>query len=131
MWIEEYAVSQLSFFVRTDVAVIGHNSEMADMSNPRGEIYGDVDYIVAEAPDGTRFAHHTYAVTSSGGVTESEVSSARLEALAHHLNTKRPALNGELWREIEPRYGSEVYVSGGWEEAQRLYERQQDEENRF
>ena len=85
------------------------------MSNPRGEIFGDADYIVAEAPDGTRFAHDAVAVTCSNGVSQTAITSARLEELAAHLNKNKPELNMNHWREIEARYGSKAYVDGDWE----------------
>ena len=43
---------KLTFGTRTDLQVIGTNPECADMSNPRGEIIGEVHYVVAETPNG-------------------------------------------------------------------------------
>lgn len=118
----EINYKELGYFVRTDIAVIDYNSEMADMSNPNGEIYGDADYIVAETPTGRRFAHQTTALTYPNGTTKSTVSCARLEELAHHLNSTKPDLDMDLWHEIDPAYGSEAYISQGTEQHNRLRE---------
>jgi len=115
--------NELNYFVRTDIVVVDYNSEMADMSNPRGAIHGDADYIIAETPTGRRFANQTTALTYPNGTTKSDVSSARLEELAHHLNTTKPDLNMDYWKEIPAAYGSEAYVNGDWEAEQIAFER--------
>jgi hypothetical protein len=118
----EINYSKLYYFVRTDIVVVDHNSEMADMSNPRGAIHGDADYIVAETPTGRRFAHDTTAITRSNGHTESKISSARLEELAFHLNETKPDLDMTHWEEIDPCYGSEAYITQGTENNNRIRE---------
>jgi hypothetical protein len=37
-----------------ETAVIGHNPEAADMTNPRGEIYGDIYFVLLTHKDGRR-----------------------------------------------------------------------------
>jgi hypothetical protein len=118
----ELNYSKLYYFVRTDIVVIDYNSEMADMSNPRGEIHGDADYIIAETPTGRRFAHQTTALTYPNGTTKSDVTCARLEELAHHLNTTKPVLNMDHWAEIDPCYGSEAYIAQDTEAKNRYRE---------
>lgn len=126
----EINYSKLFYFVRTDIAVVGQNSEMADMSNPNGDILGDVDYIVAETPTGRRFAHNAVAVTSSNSAPLSgDITPARLEALAFHLNETKPDLDMELWHEIDPCYGSEAFISQGTEQQNRLREIEEDMDN--
>ena len=125
----EINYSKLYYFVRTDIVVVDHNSEMADMSNPSGAIHGDADYIVAETPTGRRFAHDITAITRSNGHTESKISSARLEELAFHLNETKPDLDMTHWEEIDPCYGSEAYVSQGTETTNRLREIEEDMNN--
>ncbi len=114
--------TKLVYGVRTDVVVVDHNSEMADMSNPSGAIYADADYIVAETPTGRRFAHFMTAIT---GANEDGINVERLEALTFHLNETHPDLNMELWNEIDPCYGSEAYQANGCEETNRLREIQE------
>jgi len=118
----EINYAKLYYFVRTDIVVVDHNSEMADMSNPQGAIHGDADYIIAETPTGRRFAHDITAITRSNGHTESKVSSARLEELAFHLNETKPELDMTHWEEIDPCYGSEAYIAQGTERTLRYRE---------
>jgi len=118
----EINYSKLYYFVRTDIVVVDHDSEMADMSNQTGAIHGDADYIVAETPTGRRFAHDAMAITRSNGHTESKISSARLEELAFHLNETKPDLDMTHWEEIDPCYGSEAFIAQGTEQANRLRE---------
>lgn len=118
----ELDYSTLIYGVRTDVIVSGQNSEMADMSNPHGNLYADADYIVAETPTGRRFAHSMTVVT---GAYDTGVDVVRLEALAHHLNETHPELNMDHWNEIDPCYGSEEYIAQGTEENNRLREIQE------
>jgi hypothetical protein len=125
----EINYSKLYYFVRTDIVVVDHNSEMADMSNPDGAIHGDADYIVAETPTGRRFAHDITAITRSNGHTESKVSSLRLEELAFHLNETKPDLDMTHWEEIDPCYGSEAFISQDTEKKNRLREIEEDMDN--
>lgn len=120
---------ELNYFVRTDIAVVDRNPEMADMSNPHGDIHGDVDYIIAETPTGRRFAHVVVALTrpngtlvTSYGSAYDDVTSARLEELAHHLNETKPDLDEAYWNEIDPCYGSEAYIAQGTERTLRYRE---------
>ena len=84
----------------SDYVVVGTNPEMADMSNPHGEIVRERWFIVAEDAKGNRRAW--------GGPYDSPEdadAAYRLEA---------PPI--DLWAEIQPCYGSEAYVDGGWEQ---------------
>ncbi len=118
----EINYAELIYGVRTDIIVVDHNSEMADMSNPSGAIHGDADYIVGETPTGRRFAHDITAITRSNGHTESKISSARLEELAFHLNENKPDLDMTHWKEIDPCYGSEAFITQCTEQKNRLLE---------
>lgn len=42
------------FFAATDLCVVGSNPEMADVSNPHGNIYGFAAYVYAESEQGDR-----------------------------------------------------------------------------
>jgi hypothetical protein len=120
----EINYKELGYFVRTDIAVVDRNPEMADMSNPNGDIHGDADYIIAETPTGRRFAHYVVVLTYPNGTLASggPITSARLEELAHQLNSTKPDLDMDLWHEIDPAYGSEAYISQGTEQNNRLRE---------
>lgn len=114
-------VTQIS--CRTDVVVIGTNPEMADYDNPRGHIFGYCGYIIADAPDGSRWVFDRTLTKR----IESDVF-ARLDTLVAHM--QRAVDNGrkldpQHWIESRPCYGSEAYVNGGWAEEDYLLERQE------
>lgn len=136
----------LTFGVREDLVIVGTHPEMADFCNPRGELEGSAHYVVAEAPDGRRFAHDAVAFTINGWVidggaceVEDEDSPSfrvdsngmtveRLTKLAAYLNASRPTLDPDHWTEIQACYGSVAYQRDGWEEVAVARER---EEARF
>ena len=106
--------STLTFGITNDIVILGSNPEMADMSNPQGNIEGLSHYIVGEAPDGRRFAHNAAAITHNGNA-DSDITVERLERLATHLNATHPALDADCWTEMQAAYGSEAYQRDGWE----------------
>jgi hypothetical protein len=83
----------------SDYVVVGTNPEMADMSNPRGEIIRERFSIVAEDAKGHRRAW--------GGLYDSP------EAAEAAYSLEAPPV--DLWDEIRPAYGSEAYAEN-WEE---------------
>ena len=104
----------LTFGITNDLVIVGSNPEMADMSNPHGNIEGLAHYIVAETPKGRRFAHNATAITHNG-YADSDITVGRLERLAAHLNATHPSLDADCWTEVQASYGSAAYVEGGWE----------------
>jgi hypothetical protein len=104
----------LTFGIINDLVIIDSNPEMADMSNPNGNIEGLSHYIVAETPKGHRFAHNASAITHNG-YADSDITVERLERLAAYLNANHPSLDADCWTEIQPCYGSPAYQEGGWE----------------
>ena len=104
----------LTFGITNDLVIIGSNPEMADMTNPNGNIEGLAHYIVAETPKGHRFAHNAYAITHNG-YADSDITVERLERLVAHLNATHPSLDADCWAEIQPCYGSPAYQEDGWE----------------
>lgn len=104
----------IHFEVAEELVVVGRDPEMADYSNPRGELVGEAHYIVGTYEDGRRIAHEVCATTRRGHLLGGP-SVERLERLAAHLNEAQPALNPDLWRDTRPVYGSEAYVSSGQE----------------
>jgi hypothetical protein len=104
----------LTFGITDNLVIIGSNPEMADMSNPNGNIEGLAHSIVAETPKGRRFVHSATAITHNG-YADSDMTVARLERLAAHLNATHPSLDASYWTEVQPCYGSPAYAEGGWE----------------
>ena len=104
----------LTFGIINDLVIVGSNPEMADMSNPNGNIAGLAHYIVAETAKGRRFAHNATAITHNG-YADSDITVERLERLAAYLNATHPPLDADCWTEVQASYGSAAYVEGGWE----------------
>jgi len=114
-------------FCRTDVVVIGHNPENADYTNPRGEIYGFCGFVVAEAPDGSRWQFDR-TMTSR---LEANVL-ARLETFAAHVQWQIEngrKLDPNHWTTVRPGYGSEAYSNGGWSREDAMLERMADRDD--
>lgn len=102
----------MQFLVVSDILVVGYNPEMADISNPRGEIHGEAFYVVAEAANGRRWAHdHSFITTAMNGDSG---CAARAEALRARIADAYGAgrrLDQNRWREIDPCYGSDAYIA--------------------
>jgi len=97
--------------------VVGCNPEVADVSNPRGEIIRDRYYPCAEAEDGRRFVSWQQGSDHVGDI----------ESLCAFYNGHGVRPNPERDTEEQPAYGSAAYIKGGWEQAQP--ERRRDEAN--
>lgn len=109
---------------RTDIVVIGHNPENADYTNPRGAIFGFCGYVIAEAPDGSRWEFDR----TMTGHFEAEVL-ARLETFVAHVQWQVKngrKLDATHWTPARPCYGSEAYASGGWSHEDAMLERMAD-----
>ena len=87
--------SSLHFAPASFLEVVGHDSEYADLDNPRGEIVHPVWYVVASDNSGRRF------------ISDAQAGRAGAEALAARLNGLAVELDG--WVEIDAVYGSEAY----------------------
>jgi hypothetical protein len=82
-----------TFGIASDYVVVGHNPEMADFDNPRGEIVRERFYMVAEDAKGYRFGF---------GSEESEFAA---EVAFQHF---APAVSE--WAPLRPAYGSQAYI---------------------
>jgi len=81
------------FYVDSDMVVVGHNPEMADFDNPRGELIEVRYFMVAEDAKGYRFSY---------GFEETELGA---EVVFQHF---APAVSE--WAERRPAYGSQAYT---------------------
>lgn len=100
----------MQFHLALKVVTVGHNPEMADISNPRGEIRREAYTVIAEAANGRRWEHdHTFVSSRHNDDDCGE----RAEALRGRIALAYAAgrkLDQNRWREIDPCYGSEAYV---------------------
>lgn len=116
-------IGNLQFFVRSDLVIVGYDAEFADVTNPRGALYGQALYVVAESPDGRRWAHDHRFIASRGNALSELARAERLcERIAASYNGGAP-LDGAYWVEIDPAYGSDAYVSQGVEAERAQQER--------
>lgn len=99
------------FFAATDLVVVDVNPDMADYSNPRGEIHGYAAYVYAEDQSGNRV--RTHVATSrweSGCLPQAEQMAAALNA---RLAAGRLPVGFDSWEQARPAYGSEAYLEYG------------------
>jgi len=120
------------FTAVTNVVVIGHDSEMADLDNPNGYIYGYTALVRAENAYGDTWSMHV-----ATGRWEKEIltkAHAQADALNARLALgKLPVGFGDgmtggasRWSRTRPVYGSDAYQAYGngddWEWELRLAE---------
>jgi hypothetical protein len=81
-----------TFELRSDLVVVGHNPEAADMDHPNGEVVGERFYMLATDPKGyTR---------QWGWFPSAEACELAFEFLAPPVDE---------WTASRPRYGSEAF----------------------
>ena len=117
-------LDNLQFFVRSDLVIVGYDAEFADISNPRGALYGEAFYVVIEDCDGRRWAHDHRFVTK--GLHLDRATAERAERLRARIEASYNGgapLDGAHWVEIDPAYGSDAYVSQGVEAERAAAER--------
>jgi hypothetical protein len=101
-----------SIGIGSEFAVIGHNPEMADMSNPRGAIVREVFFAVAED-------HKGYRRTWADGVYRSaEEAEAAFQFAAPPVSE---------WNEWHPAYGSQAYIESDEESNLAAWEKDVDQ----
>jgi hypothetical protein len=91
--------NKVTIEVASEFRVIRYDAEYADMDNPRGEIVGEVFFLVAEDARGARWAWG-----------EGWRDAAAAEAA---IATAPPVV---LWSPCRPAYGSVAYIEDGGEE---------------
>lgn len=137
--ITAYDVQDLEFGVVCEDHFAGHHPE--DGSTLRAQVY----YVVANAPDGSRFVRYVgtwgwvtgededgYPVCRQAafhngrylGISQDELAEATA-AMANRIQSSNSRkLNADVWVEWMPIYGSEQYIRGYWEEVQSATERE-------
>ena len=101
----------VKFFAFTDIVTVGINSEMADYSNPRGEIYGSAGYVYAEDSKGNRLRQRVSTHYSDSVALSAAQRVAN--ALNRRLATGKLPVGFTHWDVARPAYGSDAYVEYG------------------
>lgn len=125
-------MARLADAVRATVAettvVVARNPEMADMSNPNGEVYGTRYDVRVETESGNRWVYTGASWVSRHDPAEAE---RQAEFFAARVNgalrvSGGAALDERYWEETNPVYGSLAYEAEGAEAEQDAWERAND-----
>ncbi|MBZ5660049.1 MAG: hypothetical protein LAO08_06540 [Acidobacteriia bacterium] len=106
---QAYIESNWIFSVESELAVVGHDPEYADMENPRGEVVRERYFMVGTTPNGRQYRFGW------------ERTAALAEAAFQYLAP--PVEQWSLWRCI---YGSDAYVQDNCELQQLADEMDED-----
>lgn len=96
----------LTFFVSSELVIVGTHPEMADYDNPRGHVFGESWSVYAENAHGDRRAFHV----GVNGRTRAEKLAVALTA---RMATGKLPVAFDRWTEARPAYGSDAYVEYG------------------
>lgn len=110
-------MTPITFFAHSDIVVIGVNPEMADLDNPRGEIYGYAAYVYAEDVKGYRT--RLWVATEYNDKVALEKAEHLASALRNRLASGSLPVAFYRWEETRPAYGSEAYEEVGHYEYMR------------
>lgn len=117
------------FFPSSDVVVTGHNYEMADYDNPRGELYGYATYVVAEDERGHRRRLYVETLPCAYGQDRAMERADRMAlALIARLQSGRLPVAFDRWETISSAYGSDAYIEEGGEDELIEWERSMEED---
>lgn len=94
------------FFASSDIVVIGSNPEMADIDNPRGDLFGEAWYVYAENQHGDRCRFYM-------GVDKKTQSENMACALTTRLTAGKLPVAFDRWEHTRPSYGSDAYTEYG------------------
>ena len=115
-----------NFFALTDLVIIGTNPEMADYSNPRGEIIGYSAYVYAEDKDGNRRRLHV--ATSRWEEEVLPRAENQAAALNKRLESGKFPVAFDRWDDARPCYGSNAYIEYGQADDVALEARELEDE---
>lgn len=115
----------VSFHAGTDLVVVGHNPEMADYDNPRGEIIGSAAYVYAEDAKGYRRRRHV--ITGREAVVLPRAEAIALALTARLTDLKKLPVGFDQWDDHVPAYGSEAYIESGQGEQDAWMDRMEEE----
>ena len=136
--------SRYRFSLSTELFPVAEYPENGEMDNPRGTKYGERITVMAEADDGARWenraiVHYTGCWESKDlfnqKAAEEGVDAIQLvdrgpdlgllKSLVSRLNRGSDNLNPEIWKEIDPSYGSPAYIRSDTESVWAAEERRE------
>ena len=94
------------FFASSDIVVVGTNPEMADIDNPRGNLFGEAWYVYAENCHGDRYRFYM-------GIDKQIQSENMANALTERLAAGKLPVAFDRWEQTRPSYGSDAYIEYG------------------
>ena len=111
-----------TFITRDDLVIVGQNSEMADVVNPHGHIFGRLFYVQG---------YNAHGDTKELAVVTGSDPAATAQTLADRLNARmalgKLPVGFDLWPAGRPIYGSDAYVEYG-QDDDLAWERQCNED---
>jgi hypothetical protein len=109
-----WQADQVTFAVQSDIVIVGSNPEMADMSNPRGDVFGLAFYVVASNAFGDTkvFPVGTARTTYDGSLEEMKATDLAARLTARADGGKLP-VGFAAWQDGRAVYGSDAYVAYG------------------
>lgn len=119
-------MTPIQFFASSDLVIVGSNPEMADYDNPRGHLFGEAAYVVAQDERGNRRCLHIKTDRSRN--VAMEAAEAVAAALNARLAMGKLPVGFSGWREDRPAYGSDAYIAYGQDDEVELERREAEEE---
>jgi len=117
----------LTFEGACDLVVMYCNPEMADMNNPRGEVYGYRPFVFVTDIMGNRKTMYTGPATRDDGAALKGAEYVAKCLQARWGNYGKLPIRFCDWQDTRPAYGSEAYIAYGaaddlaWEREQEYY----------
>ena len=112
--------SPINFFAGTDLVVVGTNSEIADICNPRGEVIRSASFVYAEDIKGYRVRLYVETDWETKAIAAAENLAACLNA---RLALGKLPVGFAHWHEARPCYGSTAYIDLGIGEQEAFQDR--------
>lgn len=103
----------LTFQTDSEVVVIDRNPEMADITNPRGDIHGTAVYVAAYDDQGNRVRKLMKTVDNYHALAALKVADACVAALTKRFAQGKLPVAFKTWEQARPVYGSPAYVEYG------------------
>ena len=97
--------NEFTLSVASEEAAIGQCGEMADMSNPRGYIYGIIYFVVATFADGSVFNHFK----SYKSEEDAEALCGKIEAAMKWRQREVDPKASSHWSYFRTTYGSQRF----------------------